>query len=401
MIESKGFRLFFRLGIVLLITLPFSFTQSIHSNTESVLKDLANILRDENFLFLVDESVMNEVDFDEVLQDGFSSTKSYSIQTMSSELELDGMPRKFIRGHFMTVIMLFSSDPSDFLEAVNESKLFNPINLILFSVRMELDMDRISRIRSVQRATNLVSIQPKNYKQNRQYVVSTVLHNQYLNYTDTKIENFIGFWGAENLDTKEDLFRRDQNNLRGAHLEMASFCDDFPFFYQPDANLEVADFSDNLCEGCSLDIFKILADKLNFTYGFQMYTPDFGWGSLENGSWVGMLGQLDRYEKEIAINNLLLTEDRYQAFDSSIPYFQEGFAFLVKIPPEIPKWRGLLYPFTTLVWILLICFACAVGIVWSIGLVILPDEQNVSRVFLQVININTDYLLNCYIITIL
>ncbi|MPC32864.1 Glutamate receptor ionotropic, kainate 1 [Portunus trituberculatus] len=69
-----------------------------------------------------------------------------------------------------------------------------------------------------------------------------------------------------------------------------------------------------VCIGQSLDALEIIADKYNFTYVVQLKPEDELWGFIENGTWT------------------------------------EGFAFMIFLPPPLPSWRRLLYPFTGEVW---------------------------------------------------
>lgn len=48
------------------------------------------------------------------------------------------------------------------------------------------------------------------------------------------------------------------------------------------------------------------------------------WGSLANGSWNGMLGQLFRREQNLTINYFIVTYNRAKDFDFSASYFNEG-----------------------------------------------------------------------------
>ena len=59
----------------------------------------------------------------------------------------------------------------------------------------------------------------------------------------------------------------------------------------------VTDIKDNCTnkkcfQGISGTVWGILADNLNFTYTVR---KEYGWGSLENGTWSGMIGNLYEY----------------------------------------------------------------------------------------------------------
>lgn len=49
------------------------------------------------------------------------------------------------------------------------------------------------------------------------------------------------------------------------------------------------------------------------------------WGERdENGTWSGMLGELHRGAKDLAINYFTVTTERAEDFDYSVPYYNEG-----------------------------------------------------------------------------
>lgn len=48
------------------------------------------------------------------------------------------------------------------------------------------------------------------------------------------------------------------------------------------------------------------------------------WGEIENGTWVGLLGEVYRGRKDLAINYFTITYERAQYFDYSISYHTEG-----------------------------------------------------------------------------
>lgn len=48
---------------------------------------------------------------------------------------------------------------------------------------------------------------------------------------------------------------------------------------------------------------------------------------MENGSYSGMLGQLQRGEGHLMINYLTITHQRTKDFEYSVSYFKEGWVF--------------------------------------------------------------------------
>lgn len=74
-----------------------------------------------------------------------------------------------------------------------------------------------------------------------------------------------------------------------------------------------------------------LSGRLNFSYHLQDLPPDGYWGELINGSWVGMLGQVVRQEKDFLINGMALVLDRYRATDFSVPYFSDSYSIRLQV----------------------------------------------------------------------
>ena len=362
-----------------------STTEAINQSTESLLIDLSkNILKTDNVLILVDPRVVTDTEFDQVLRDGFSNCFSYSLLTWDDADLLQDFPTHFMRGTFMTVLLLFMSNPMNFLNSLEEMLLFNPDYFILYSLNEKLDMDQIERHDTVQRSQFLTSVKPSG--KTGRFLVSSIYHTTYVDHRDSGVEMKLGQLGSAEISSKNEFFQRERRNFFGAHIELASFCDDFPFLYNDKWTIENLDYLNvHECKGVNLDILDILAKKHNFTYDFQMHPTDFRWAGFENGSWTGMLGQLQNKEKQMVINGLMLSEMRYSSFDSSETYFQGGFGVVIKIPATAPKWKGVLYPFSNTVWLTILFVTLFVGLVWISGLICLPDAQHPDQAFLQVI----------------
>lgn len=48
------------------------------------------------------------------------------------------------------------------------------------------------------------------------------------------------------------------------------------------------------------------------------------WGEIENGTWVGLLGEVYKGNKDLAINYFTITYERSRYFDFSVSYHTEG-----------------------------------------------------------------------------
>ncbi|XP_069105057.1 glutamate receptor ionotropic, delta-2-like [Argopecten irradians] len=104
--------------------------------------------------------------------------------------------------------------------------------------------------------------------------------------------------------------------------------------------------------GFCIDMLDHLAVSLNFTYHLTM-PGDGAWGTeFDNGSFSGMVGQMQRNEVDLLIAPLSIQTNREAIMDFSYPYFFEPTVIILKKPdPSDTKWRTLIDPFTTTVLI--------------------------------------------------
>ncbi|XP_046342594.1 glutamate receptor 4-like isoform X1 [Haliotis rufescens] len=109
-------------------------------------------------------------------------------------------------------------------------------------------------------------------------------------------------------------------------------------------------------EGFCMDLLKELASSLNFSYNLTM-PKDKAWGALVNGSFNGLIGQLEREEVDMVVAPLSIEPDREKVVDFIFPYYYEYTTVLIKKPdPNRTKWRTLIDPFK---WQVLMCIFIA------------------------------------------
>ncbi|XP_033760011.1 uncharacterized protein LOC117342117 isoform X2 [Pecten maximus] len=109
--------------------------------------------------------------------------------------------------------------------------------------------------------------------------------------------------------------------------------------------------------GFCMDMLDHLAASLNFTYRLTM-PADLAWGmEFDNGSFNGLVGQMQRNEIDLTVAPMSIQTNREAVMDFSYPYFYEPTVMILKKPdPSETKWRTLIDPFTTTV---LICIGIA------------------------------------------
>ncbi|KAK4323247.1 hypothetical protein Pmani_006030 [Petrolisthes manimaculis] len=151
----------------------------------------------------------------------------------------------------------------------------------------------------------------------------------------------LGTWHPDTFTTLEDLFPDQFQDFDGTALRATVSIFDKPAVFQRD---------DGELDGFSTRILAAMGSWLNFTYSYNI--PELAvWGEyLENGSYTGIIGDVQRGESHLVINYFALTYQRTQDFDYSVSYFREGFGLILRDPPPLPHWQSILYPYTGIVW---------------------------------------------------
>ncbi|KAK3095885.1 hypothetical protein FSP39_020337, partial [Pinctada imbricata] len=108
--------------------------------------------------------------------------------------------------------------------------------------------------------------------------------------------------------------------------------------------------------GFCTDLLNELTVELNFTYDW-VEPPDGEWGTLmDNGSWTGMIGQLERREVDLMVAAISIQADREQAMDFTHPFYYDVSTILMKRPDEDDsKILTLMKPFKWEVFVSLAC----------------------------------------------
>ncbi|KAA0186644.1 Ionotropic receptor 103, partial [Hyalella azteca] len=342
--------------------------------SELILKTFAG----ENILLIVDPVLRLNASFSDVVDWTLTNASApWSLIYWDEYTNIDGyIPREFIQGGFMSIVVVFVNDPYEFFDQLAKSSVWNPELLILFSLDAKLETDTIAKHNTVQRSKFIIFIKPGVLKD--QFIVYNVRHTNFeLTHASETDLQMVGRWDYQAFQHKFKLSRTTIDGFGGAKIDLATFCWDFPFMY-PGPN--------NTCPGAAFDILDILARKFNFSYAWQERPADDRWGSKENGSWTGMFADLAYNKKSIIINNIELTWDREAEFDITYPYFREGFSFILKIPDPLPKWRGVLYPFTTRVWVYILIMAIVIIVLFTIAMSIMQPYKPHHIGFLQLVS---------------
>ncbi|KAK3865457.1 hypothetical protein Pcinc_028940 [Petrolisthes cinctipes] len=115
--------------------------------------------------------------------------------------------------------------------------------------------------------------------------------------------------------------------------------------------------------GGEVAVMKALSGAINFTIDYVEPPPGELWGSrLPNGTWNGIVGMQGRGEADLAIANVFITnlpgQSDHQHF--SAPFYHEVSCVVMKVPPPMPRWQAISWPFRGDTWlaILIGLFIC-------------------------------------------
>ncbi|XP_042231485.1 glutamate receptor ionotropic, delta-2-like [Homarus americanus] len=107
-------------------------------------------------------------------------------------------------------------------------------------------------------------------------------------------------------------------------------------------------------------IIDIIAQVHNFTY--EVYEPvDRRWGyRLDNGTFLGVLGEVQNYLKDFTLD-VSMTPERAEVIDYTVGYHLEPLTFVTSKPQPLPQWLALVRPYQSYVWLSFLLMLTASG----------------------------------------
>lgn len=132
---------------------------------------------------------------------------------------------------------------------------------------------------------------------------------------------------------------RIPNNLKECEVKVRTI------IWPPFVNEPVRKVSNNYNQfifenGIEINIMNTIAKIANFTVNYTISRKPEDWGYVNiNGSTSGMMASLINEEVDIGMSSVGATVTRYQFFDNSITYLQEGITFCVPRSLERPYWK--------------------------------------------------------------
>ncbi|KFM75325.1 Glutamate receptor, ionotropic kainate 2, partial [Stegodyphus mimosarum] len=117
-------------------------------------------------------------------------------------------------------------------------------------------------------------------------------------------------------------------------------------------------------EGFCVDLIEELAKLLNFKYKIKLVRDKVYGSENENGTYTGMIGEVQRGEVDMAVAGLSINSKREEAVDFTLPFMNTGISILYKKPTtKVSSLFAFLSPFSAEVWIYLIGAYFAVSVV--------------------------------------
>ncbi|PSN34366.1 Ionotropic receptor 139 [Blattella germanica] len=93
--------------------------------------------------------------------------------------------------------------------------------------------------------------------------------------------------------------------------------------------------------------FGILKDLTNFNI-----PREAKWGVPENGTWDGMIGEIQRKEVDMAVNGFFMTSKRMDILDFTLPLLYTRYSIFIREPDnKSTQWGNFLAPFSSKLWI--------------------------------------------------
>lgn len=309
--------------------------------SRSLEQVLANIvggpLKEKWIVLVVDPSAESIMPLDKIVRAIYDLDQTPALLIFQAEDKWEDHlpPAKDQRGRF-AFILAVGSEPEWLM---NVPDVWTPAMLLVVNVNASYDARPLLELPLIQRAISLALLEASDDKGTLEFLIYTSRPFSRDPEGGRRMKLFLGSWDNQLFSTIDALFPERFQTFGGEILHVASDYDDYPLIYEADD-----------VDGMNIRILKALGAWLNFTFTTTSVASDDLWGSLENGTWTGLLGDVYRGEKNITINYFTVVYERARDFDYTATYFTEGFGFALRVPPPLPAWRNLFLPFTPLLW---------------------------------------------------
>ncbi|KAK7078940.1 hypothetical protein SK128_008809 [Halocaridina rubra] len=170
---------------------------------------------------------------------------------------------------------------------------------------------------------------------------------------------------AKRVSLYPDVFE----NFHGHHFSIVTL-EYAPFScYEKTKGLEV-----KLKDCVDTRMVNAMSKSLNFTYQVREPTvPQWGY-KLDNGSYTGVIGTVQKYEADFSLN-VAFTGDREKVIDYTVGYFNDPLTFCTTKPRPLNQALTLLRPFQLWVWIGFFIVSLAMGPLYYLSCRVLPEPN--------------------------
>ncbi|KAK7083241.1 hypothetical protein SK128_001427 [Halocaridina rubra] len=264
------------------------------------------------FILFEDETNQDKknIKYYEKTMEFFSTSDEYS---KVLELIDPNVPERRADKGLVTVYITEEHSPAYLMSPFSTSKM---TSLLILSLDSECDVEELLQTPIAKQTSSLAIFCPVfNKNEARSAMVVTYRVFTWLPFHPDHMMVSLGQWSLTSFPAWEDLFIDRFASLYGMTLHVSGDVEDRPFFFQHE---------DETFDGTSVRMMDALGKWMDFKYTLTENASDYQWGECENGSWVGMLGDIWREEKDMAINSLTITEKRARDFDYTFPHFIEG-----------------------------------------------------------------------------
>ena len=127
-----------------------------------------------------------------------------------------------------------------------------------------------------------------------------------------------------------------------------------------------------------VDLLNILSFNLNFTYTIKQ-PKDMSYGQiLDDGSWNGIIGELQRRNADVGLCGLAVTEERSKVVDFTVGVNEAGCRLWMLIPKRSFSWTTFVASFSEDYWIVLVSVTAGLSIVLFTSFLFVKNEATID-----------------------
>ncbi|XP_076658860.1 putative glutamate receptor [Halictus rubicundus] len=201
---------------------------------------------------------------------------------------------------------------------------------------------------------------------------SGILDDSLYETANVNVVSRSGIWKLDENYLKPRLFTKvsryegmlhnyDHINFRGRKLHIASIHRPPMTFYRLPVKKTIDGQemdvypTDHGFDGIEVQLFLVIAKKLNFTWTVRKPEGDLMWGEVINGTWEGgIIGMICNNKADIAIGSILVTQKQNHYVQLSEPWYKMYVHLLVPRPRRVTSFWAILKPFPDKVWYMLL-----------------------------------------------